>query len=96
MINWQKLLLICILSVFSLAYLPDDATVRKEFLAKNPNVEIVSSELIFEQDGVVTYSVKFKENSSDEIKMTDFALRQDDWKWLACDDRTEVRCEKNR
>lgn len=91
----EKILLICILSIFCFACgLPSNEMVEKKFLAKNPNTEVVSTELIFEQDDVLTYLVKLKEKSSHETKMKYFNLREDNWKWRFCDDQTEEKCTK--
>ena len=88
------ILIVFALSVFCLACMsPSDETVRKEFLAKHPNVEIVGKELIFEQDYVETYLIKYKETSGGEIKTGDFSLRRSNLVWRACDDQTEVKCK---
>jgi hypothetical protein len=91
----QKILLTCVLSILCFACgLPSNETVEKEFLAKNPNTEVVSAELIFEQDDVLTYLIKHREKSNNEIKMKYFNLREDNWKWRVCDDQTEEKCTK--
>ncbi|CAN5784247.1 hypothetical protein BH20ACI4_BH20ACI4_24800 [soil metagenome] len=73
--------------------LPSDSTVKSEFLSKNPNVEIVSTELIFEQDYVAVYLVKYKEKNNQAILTSDFALKRENLSWKWCDDQTERKCK---
>ncbi len=90
----RKVLLIFALSIFCFACMsPSNVTIKKEFLAKHPNAEIVSTELIFEQDYVETYLIKYKEKFSDEIQMDDFSLRRNYGIWQSCDDRIEIKCK---
>lgn len=55
--------------------LPSDSKVKSEFLSKNPNAEIINAELIFEQDYVVVYLIKYKEKSGEEVLISAFALQ---------------------
>lgn len=89
----RKVLLIYILSIFCLAcMIPSEATVKSEFLSKNPNAEIISTELIFEQDYIVVYLVEYKNKSTGEVLKDDFALRRKNLVWRWCDDQTERKC----
>lgn len=76
--------------------LPNDETVKKEFLAKNPNSEVVNIELIFDHapKNVLTYLVKFKEPEKNEILMDDFAIKRHSiFQWHWCSDQTERKCD---
>jgi len=90
----RKSLLICSLSLFCFAcMLPSDSTVKSEFLSKNPNAEIINTELIFEQDYVAVYLIKYKEKSGEEVLTSDFALQRKNLIWQWCDDQTERKCK---
>jgi len=73
--------------------LPSDTTVKSEFLSKSPNAEIINIELIFEQDYVAVYLVKYKKKSGEEILTEDFALQRKNLVWQWCDDQTERKCK---
>ena len=89
----HRILLIFALSVFCFAcMLPSDSTVKSKFLGRNPNTEIVNTELIFEQDNVAVYLVKYKKNDQ-EILTSDFALKREKLSWNWCDDQTERKCK---
>ena len=86
----KRILLIFALSIVCFAFmLPSDSAVRSEFLSKNPNTEIVSTELIFEQDCIAVYLVKYKEINNQQILTSDFALKRDNLSWKWCDDQTK-------
>ena len=73
--------------------LPSDSTVRTEFVSRNPKAKIINSELIFEQDYVAVYLVKYKNDLSHEVLTDDFALQRRNLVWSWCDDRTEQKCK---
>lgn len=86
-------LFIAALAFFFLAcYLPSNEIVKKEFLDKNPGVEVTNIELIFEQDNNVVYLISYKISTSPEIQKQDFALHAARGKWQWCDDNTERKC----
>jgi hypothetical protein len=92
--RFSRILLICVLSIFCFSCLsPSEATVKSEFISKNPNAEIINTELIFEQDSAAVYLVKYKEKNSQEISTSDFALKRENLSWKWCDDRTERKCQ---
>lgn len=90
----RKILLVCALSIFCFTCMsPSDETIDKEFLAERPNAEILSKELIFEQDYVEVYLIKYREKHGEEILTTDFAMSQKNGVWSRCDDRANVKCK---
>ena len=90
----RRVLLICALAIFCFAcMLPSDSAVKSEFLSKNPSTEIIKTELIFEQDYVAVYLVKYKEKSGEEVLTSDFALQRKNLVWQWCDDHSERKCK---
>ena len=90
----HRILLVFTLSAFCFAcMLPSDSIVKSEFLGRNPNTEIVSTELIFEQDKVAVYLIKYKEKNNQNILTSDFALKRENLGWSWCDDQTEKKCK---
>lgn len=73
--------------------IPSDSTVKSEFLSRYPQTEIVSTELIFEQDYKTVYLVKYKEKDNQEVLTSDFALKRENLSWKWCDDQTEIKCK---
>jgi len=93
-IKLKQSFLIFVLSIFCFGCLsPSDSTVKSEFLRRYPQTEIVSTELIFEQDYKVVYLIKYKENNKKEILTSDFALKHENLMWKWCDDQTERKCK---
>lgn len=89
----KGIFLICVLSIFcSSCMLPSDSTVRSEFLNRYPQTEIISTELIFEQDNKAVYLVKYKKSDDQEMLTSDFALKRETLAWKWCDDQTERMC----
>ncbi len=87
-------LFIAVLAFFFLACdLPSNEIVKREFLDKNPGVEVINIELVFEQDNNVVYLISYKKSASPEIKKQDLALHAARGKWQWCDDNTERKCK---
>jgi hypothetical protein len=87
-------LFIAVLAFFFLACeLPSNELIKKEFLDKNPGVEVTNIELIFEQDDNVVYLISYEKSSSKEITKQDFAMKSIRGKWQWCDDKTERKCK---
>ncbi|MBA3631417.1 MAG: hypothetical protein H0W58_01185 [Acidobacteria bacterium] len=75
---------------------PSDETIRREFLEQHPNVEFVSTEMIFdwEPKRMATYSVRYKEPPSNEILLDEFTIKQHwDFRWRWCNSQTERKCK---
>lgn len=91
MVRWFVLIFAISIACFG-CNVPGDATVRNAFLEENPGVEIVSQELIFEQDQNRVYSIKFKQAPDTEVKSVLFGMKRTNGAWRRCDDRTETKC----
>jgi hypothetical protein len=99
----KKLLIIPILILlFGALYLywkfntPSEFTLKNEFTQQFPNTEVVETELIFdwEPKRILSYLVKYKEPNNEQLKDTEFAIRQDKYfQWHWCDDQTERKCD---
>jgi len=86
-------LLLVVLGFWLAIRLPSDAVVKEKFLAENPTAEFVSTELIFEQDGISVHLVEFRDNGKQESGKSMLALRKVNiFQWVSCDDHGEVKC----
>jgi hypothetical protein len=75
---------------------PGEETVKQQVRERNPNAEVLSTELIFdwEPKRVVTYLVKYKEPASGEILSDEFSLKLHwNFQWQSCSDQTERKCD---
>jgi hypothetical protein len=75
---------------------PNNETIAEQFKELKPTAEFVDAEMIFDWEPrkVVTYIVKYKHPSSDEILTDDFSLKQHwNFRWYWCSDQTERKCD---
>jgi hypothetical protein len=61
---------------------PSEDVIRREFILRNPNTEIIDTKLIFEEVAVSTYRVECKDNTSEQISVKQITLHQCiNWDW---------------
>ncbi len=98
--KWISILVI-ILMIVSFAFIlryahPSNQLVSETFIKHHPNSEVIGVEKLFECDSerILTYSVKYKEPNSAEIKSKLFGMQQSwlmQWSWR--NNHSENYCE---
>lgn len=61
---------------------PSVEIVKKEFILRNPETEVLEIKLFSDEVAISTYQIKFRNNRSGEIQLKDFTLHQClNWDW---------------